>query len=41
MEKNYHGYIVDSRGFIWNKKHTAILKGKVSKYHGYCEVVLR
>ena len=40
MLKEYHGYMVDSCGDIWNKKGTALLKQKINKHHGYKEVCL-
>lgn len=40
MEKEYHGYSVDSRGFIWNKKHTAPLSQTSKNKDGYIKHVL-
>ncbi len=35
MEVDFHGYSIDSDGFIWNKRHTAPLAGSINKsgYH--------
>lgn len=39
MEKEVYGYLVDSRGFIWNKAHTDRLHGYYDK-DGYKAVIL-
>lgn len=39
MEKELYGYIVNSDGFVWNKKHTQSLKGKIDK-DGYRTLIL-
>lgn len=39
MEVDFHGYSIDSDGFIWNKKHTRPLVGSIGK-HGYHRIVL-
>lgn len=40
MEKLIYGYWVDSRGFVWNKKHTKPLVGKTNR-GGYHQLFLR
>lgn len=39
MEKTLYGYKIDSEGFVWNKRHTAALKGKIDK-NGYKQLTL-
>lgn len=39
MEKALYGYMIDEEGFVWNKKHTQPLKGKITK-DGYRELCL-
>lgn len=39
MEVDFHGYSIDSDGFIWNKNHTRPLAGSINK-HGYHRVML-
>ena len=34
MKKELFGYQIDSEGFVWNKRETAPLKGKIDRY-GY------
>ena len=40
MEKDYHGYSVDSKGFIWNKRHTAPLSQNSKDRDGYIKHLL-
>lgn len=40
MEKSFFGYMVDSDGFIWNKKHTKHLIGQPNNC-GYLRVAIR